>query len=1030
MISTIAISFTLCLRKISILFFRNSFPGILVVSGVLVAFPALAQLDTVHWLPPMHSRGSNQVEDHYVYLSTPSVAAFTVTITNGSGGVLQKVVISNASSGKYYIGTGGNTTFMVTNAELNTPLPNRGLILRGAQPFYANFRVRSIDQAEHITANGRAAAGKVFRAGIMPMQTDQAQRSFVLGMMAVEATTNIKIRGYNPGVVFAGTPAITSNSLTIVLNKGESYVISGYSDTLANLSGFTGALIEADNPIVINNGNWLGSIESTTVSMGQDIMVKQSVPIEWIGSDYILIKGNGTNAMEKPCVIAHYDNTAISIGGVPTATINAGQYLMINGSKYSVAGNMYIHTSKPAYMYQCLGGSTSSKNTGLNFIPPLSCGLPHEIDLLPKVDSIGADQYTSTLFAFTSSGAGLYINGVLQGGASSVPGITGWETYRIPNIKGNKKIVSTGPIGVGLFGFNGNAAFSSYFSGFGVAPAIATVSQSAPSCYGICDGALTATGAGGFPPYAFVWSNGSTTNFLGSTLCPGVYTATVTDNSGCTSYAFFTVAVTLSLTPGTMVVNNVSCNGSYDGRLSPIVTGGTLPYTYNWSNGQTTSMISNLAPGSYTVIVIDKNICNPAIILSGTIIEPPTLTDIIIVKPSCSGGSDGTATAVVNGGTSPYAYKWSNGPTTFQISGITPQTYTLTVTDKNGCSALVSAAVNQPAILTIAILSTSLNCNGANDGIATANLSGGTSPYAYNWSNGETTSTISHLTSTIYTVTITDNNGCSVTSSIVVAEPAVVSFTIFSVDAHCGLKNGSINIIASGGTPSYSYLWNTGNTESSVTGVASGSYSVTVTDAHSCNATGFGTINNLGGFFVAPIVSTASVTCFGLCNGALAVVPAGGISPYVIMWSNGDTADSISNLCSGLYTATVTDNLGCSSYAFLNITGPDSLFVTITANDASCFNGNDGNASANANGGTSTFVYTWSTGETTSVIDHLAPNGYTLTITDAHGCTTTGASVISSPPAITLSLTATDEHCNHSDGAIVAYAGGGFGAYV
>src|ERR1035437_565891 len=427
-----------------------------------------AQLDTIHWIPPLHSRDNSQIAKHFVYLSTPITTPFVVTIKDGAGNILATPTVSNASPFVYTIGNGQNpgTPTFIPIDSLNIVLKKSGLILSAPQVFYANLRVRSASQADCLSAKGRAAAGTTFRVGGFPMSGNSATWDFSAGIMATANNTTVTISGYNPGVVFAGVTFISTPSVIVTLNQGECYVVAGYTNTPANITGFIGALVQSNNPIVLNNGNLLGNI--TNSGGGQDIGIGQSVPVNKIGQQYILIEGNGSPQTEIPIVIAHYNNTDIFVNGnpVPIATINAGQYYMVPNANYQGVcnQNMHIRTSQPAYMYQSLAGAAANETNALNFIPPYGCGLPDTIDNIPFVEKIGTTTYTGGVMVFTQQGATLKINGVVQTCAEPVLSAP-WETYYITGLTGNITITSTGGVAAGIFGKNGNAGYAGYYKG-------------------------------------------------------------------------------------------------------------------------------------------------------------------------------------------------------------------------------------------------------------------------------------------------------------------------------------------------------------------------------------------------------------------------------------------------------------------------------------------------------------------------------------------------------------------------------------
>lgn len=431
-----------------------------------------SQLDTWHWIPPLHSRDLAQINDHYLYLSTPSTAPVTVNIYDGSGAPFgtSPYTIQNGTPLAVYIGDGqtSGSKLMVSESELNTTLTNRGLIVQSSEPIFCNARYRSSWQAEALTSKGSKAQGTVFRLGGMPITYQGGLRSFVFGIMATEDNVQVQISGYDGNVVFAGIPTVTSDALTFSLNEGECRVYSAYANSDANLAGVLGALVESSGNIVINVGNWCGSVGTT--SSNQDIGADQIVPVPYLGTEHILVEGIGDPSQERGFVVAHYPNTQVYLNGsaTPAATLQPGQWFMTQNSDYTGTphSNLFLQTSEPAYIYQFLAGSASQSTPGMNFIPPISCGMPNTVDEIPSIQTIGNTTYTGGIFAITEAGAELLIDGVLQSGPVAVDGYPGWETYRILNLTGDITVESTGPVAVGLFGSSADAGFSGYYSGF------------------------------------------------------------------------------------------------------------------------------------------------------------------------------------------------------------------------------------------------------------------------------------------------------------------------------------------------------------------------------------------------------------------------------------------------------------------------------------------------------------------------------------------------------------------------------------
>ena len=452
------------MKKIALLF--------LLLSSII----AFSQLSNKHWIPPLHSRSSNDISDQYAYLSTAETTPFLVTVTDGSGipYVGSPFSLSATTPVIISIGTGQPTKMFLNLNDVNVVVSDKGIILEGSKDFYVSFRMRNTNHAETIISKGRPGIGKSFRLGCMINESQDARKSFVSSVMATENNTTITLSDYNTGVIFAsGTGNITSDTQTFNLNAGQSIVFSGYSNTTANLDGIIGALLTATKPVAVNTGNALGGIESGRA----DFTLDQIVSASQIGTEYIFIEGNGASTIENPLIVAHENNTEIYVNGIvsPITTINAGQYFVVPNSYYqgTTNRNIYVRTNKPVFAYQFLGGGSSTATSGLNFIPPLSCFFQNSVNI-PFVNEIGTvTNYTADLMILTYSTSILSVNGTVIpiSQAQSVLGNTDWVSYRVGNQSGNVNVVSTGPLAVGVFGFVGTSSgFAGYYSGFGSTP--------------------------------------------------------------------------------------------------------------------------------------------------------------------------------------------------------------------------------------------------------------------------------------------------------------------------------------------------------------------------------------------------------------------------------------------------------------------------------------------------------------------------------------------------------------------------------
>ncbi len=513
-----------------------------------------------------------------------------------------------------------------------------------------------------------------------------------------------------------------------------------------------------------------------------------------------------------------------------------------------------------------------------------------------------------------------------------------------------------------------------------------------------------------------------------------------------TTAANGSVTINYSISP--TVTQNVSCLGGSNGSIAaPTITGGVTPYTYSWSpNGGSSSVASNLSAGTYTITVKDETGCS--ITASATVTQPASgiaANVTVISNVNCNSGNNGSAQSVPTGGTSPYTYLWSSGETTSSITGKTANTYTLTVQQSGGgCTATGSVTITQPSasLLANSTINTNVSCNGNNNGSALSVPSGGTSPYAYSWQGGATTSSISNLTANTYTITVQDNHGCSATGSVTITQPSASLLANASVTANAGCNRNNAGIaksIPSGGTSPYTYAWSNTLTTSSISALTAGTYTLNVQDNHGCNATSFVTITQSSAV-VANSWSTYNVSCRGGTNGAMVSTVFGGTSPYSYLWSNGQTNGTLSGASANTYTLTVTDAHGCIGTNSVTITQPAlALTETITKNnDLTChalppLNNPNGSATSNPNGGTSPYTYSWvPSGGTSQTSVNLPAGTQVCLVTDVHGCTANFASVsLTQPSVIFATFTKTIPYCNgYSDGSIVASGTGGSGNYT
>lgn len=358
------------------------------------------------------------------------------------------------------------------------------------------------------------------------------------------------------------------------------------------------------------------------------------------------------------------------------------------------------------------------------------------------------------------------------------------------------------------------------------------------TCYGGSNGRASAIVTGASPVYTYAWAPVGGSRDTATGLSAGTYTITVSDPCGNSVSSSVNITQPLSaLNASVSISNNVSCNGGLNGTLTGSATGGTGPYTYLWSpSGGSHSVAFGLSAGTYTLNITDVHGCIDS--ASATITQPNavSISANTTANVLCNGDNTGSATSGISGGVSPYTYSWApRGGTSNMATGLIAGIYTVTVNDSCGGSATASVIITQPNRLNVLIDSMqSVTCNGNNNGSALSNVSGGTSPYSYLWSNSQTSAGASGLTAGTYTLSVRDTNGCNSSATVTITQPSAIAITSNSTLDN-GTHNGSAWVNVSGGTPPYTYLWNPGGaTTDSISHDSAGTYCCHITDANKC----------------------------------------------------------------------------------------------------------------------------------------------------------------------------------------------------
>ncbi|MCX6257465.1 MAG: SprB repeat-containing protein, partial [Bacteroidia bacterium] len=557
----------------------------------------------------------------------------------------------------------------------------------------------------------------------------------------------------------------------------------------------------------------------------------------------------------------------------------------------------------------------------------------------------------------------------------------------------------------------------------------ATATRVNVTCNGLSNGSVILSVSGGTSSYFYLWSDGSTTQNL-INIPAGTYTVTITDNYSCTRILSRTITQPSQINI-TGTVLNVSCYGESTGAINLFVTGGTAPYSYNWSDEVTSKNRADMVAGLYSVIVTDANNCIKT--SDFTVTQPvEELSATPEGNDATGNGLDGSINLEVSGGTSPFNFFWSNGSTSQNLENISAGVYTVIIIDNNSCIVSVSDTISQSSQFSITGTVTNVNCYGESTGGINLIISGGLSPYSFNWGGGVTAQNRSGLSAGLYAVTVTDTNSNSGTANFTVNQPlAALSATASVIDATCfGLSDGSVILAVSGGKMPYSYFWSNGLTTHNLNNISAGTYTVTITDDHSCTTIASGTINQPSQINISGIVTNAN--CYGESTGEIDLIVSGSTTPYSFVWDEGTDNQTQPNLAAGTYTVSVFDENFCSNTASFTINQPsEPITATITGSTISCYGFSNGNATLLASGGTYPYTYLWSNGSTTQGLSDEPAGFYSVTITDNKSCIKTATWNITQPNNISINATMINVKCHgDSTGIINAITSGGTAPYT
>ncbi|HRG01917.1 MAG TPA: gliding motility-associated C-terminal domain-containing protein [Bacteroidia bacterium] len=1004
--------------------------------------------NSVSWSPSVSSGGTTLSPT--VCPVTSTIYTLTGTAANGctaSNTVNVVVTTTTLSVTSPTICNGSSSPLSAGGASTYTWSPATGLSSINGATVTASPTVTTI-----YTVTGTTASGCV-------------------GTQTTQVTVNPK-----PSATLSFTnPTCGNNNGVVVINNTSSggQTISSFASNLGSVSGQTVTGLGASSPVItltnnfgctftvsatltmspsptaittttanatcgLNNGSFTfgtptGGTAPYTYAIGVGPFTATSpVTGQAPGTYSITVKDVNGCLFTKTVTITNIPGPTAITGTTTQASCNT------NNGTYNVTG---VTGGTAAYTYSVDGVATASLTSGL------AAGT-HTV----LVKDANGCTFSTTFIIGTANGPSSFTVASTNAscgsanGTATVTGVTGGTpTYSFSFDGGAFSTTSTtsgltaGTHTVVVKDVNSCTITATYVVGSNPPPTASVTSSLNILCNGASTGSLSVTPAGGTAPFTYTLTAPTQTNTTGNFtgLAAGAYNITVKDNAGCTA----TVSATLTqptVVTGTTSSIPVNCFGNSTGTVSASGSGGVAPYTYLWPalGNSTLSTVGGVAAGTYSVTIRDANLC--PITLAVTVTQPTSLTLTSTVTAATCGNANGSGTVTVAGGTAPYNYNWSNGGLTNVLTFASAGTYSITVTDFNGCVLTRTVSItNIPGPTAITGNTTLAGCNLSNGTYSVTGVTGGTPAYTYSVDGVATAALTSGLSAGTHTVTVKDANGCAFSTTFIIGTAnGPTNATIVTSNASCGSANGSATVTAvTGGLAPYQYSFNGGafGAGTTVGSLPAGTYSVTIRDANSCTLTvNYNVLNNSGP--TASVTNSININCFGNSTGSFTVTPSGGTAPFTYtlttpVQTNGTGV--FTGLPAGSYNVTVKDNLGCTTTASVTLTQPTALTLTTTSSPAKCFGAASGTVSASGSGGVAPYTYLWPAlgSSTLSTVNNVAAGTYSVTQTDANGCSIVQSVVVTQPTSLTLTSTLTPATCGNANGSGTVTVAGGTPAY-
>ncbi len=904
-----------------------------------------------------------------------------------------------------------------------------------------------INRAVHVVASSPVA---VYAANqrdassdaTLVMQTDALGDSYLINCYSTFSTmpSQFVVVGVLNGTSIeiipkaAVTGGVAANvPFTITLNQGQVYLVQSMGD-------LTGSSVKATDSGNCNNfavfaGNKCANVPISCTYC--DHLYEQMIPIKAWGKQYITVPLM-SRVGDTFRILASENATVVNINGGAGINLNTGQFYETTLNPAS-----FIEGNNPISVAQYSEGTSCDGVTSDPFMIMLS-PVEQTLDYIvfQAFTTAAINQFYTNIVTHTAVTSAVQLDGAAVTGWATVPGNTTYSFARKTLTQGTHVLTSPNGILATVYGF-GNVESYGYLAGANIQPlnvSFDIVIDGDPTAFNEFNDTLTCsqttvdfqTNSTNISNIVWDFGDGSPT-FAGNPALnhtfpnTGEYTVTMSfmrDGSCVQESLELIVPVTNTLPPITELPDSIVCNGD------PYTINLNIPdVTYLWQNNSTSSSFTFSTTGNYSVTITD---------LAGCSISEDCHIDFVNLSVNtttqditCNGVSDGSITANPVGGSTPYLYSWSTSPvqTTQTISNLGQGSYSLTVTENQGCTSEATTTINVPPSLNINISNVlDVTCFGFDDGQATVSASGGTSPYSIVWNPATLTSfSPTDLASGLYEFTITDDHGCFGSDAFNISEPPVFSITSTQQDVAChGDNSGQITTTITGGTLPYEYSWSNSMMVPNLYNIVAGSYIITVTDFNECTISNTFVITEPEELLT--YINSVDVSCYGQSTGEVVLNITGGTFPFNYHWNNGVTSQNLTNILFGTYIVTVTDANGCSTFNYAQITQPQfPLHGEITQTDVRCFGEANGVADLNVTGGTPPYFYLWNNDEISQDLFDLGPGTYMVTITDSNDCISADTIQLIQPSApMAGMISGTQVTCNGgNNGNVYVNAGGG-----